>query len=91
MAEALSLREVTDLVCYDVAASKVAMQEVLARFDQFGSARQLRSISRSLSLVNTGGNAGLRGLVVEPTACKTARFRVAQTGPYGSTETIYTC
>src|SRR5215813_2899499 len=27
----------------------------------------------------------------EPTACKTARFQVAQTGPYGSTVTIYKC
>src|SRR5262249_15989013 len=34
-------------------------------------------------LVNTGGNAGLRGIVFEPIAWKTARFRAAQAAPYG--------
>src|SRR5215471_10663711 len=47
-----------------------------------------RSISRSLSLVHTGGNVGLRGLVCEPMAWKTARCRAAQVAPYGSTATI---
>jgi hypothetical protein len=32
---------VTDLVFYDVPASKIALQEVLARFDRFGRASQL--------------------------------------------------
>ncbi len=37
----LSLREVTDLVLYDVPISKLALQEVLARFDRFGRSSQL--------------------------------------------------
>jgi len=48
-----------------------------------------RSISSSLSLVNTSGNAGLRGIVFEPTAWKTARFSVVQAGLYRSITTIY--
>jgi ERCC4-related helicase len=41
MTEPLSLREVTELVFYDVPASKVAMQEVIARCDRFGRTSQL--------------------------------------------------
>ena len=50
-----------------------------------------RSMSRSVSLVNTGGNAGLRGIVFELIAWKTARFRVVQAGLYRPTATIYKC
>jgi superfamily II DNA or RNA helicase len=41
MTEGLNLHEVTELVLYDVPASKVALQEVLGRFDRFGRVSQL--------------------------------------------------
>ena len=41
------------------------------------------------SKVTTLANAGLRGIVFEPIAWKTARFRAVQAGLYGSTATIY--
>ena len=37
-----------------------------------------RSISRRLSLVHTGGNAGLRGSIVAPIAWKTAHLRAVE-------------
>ena len=36
LTEGLTLREVTDLVLYDVPGSKIALQEVLGRFDRLG-------------------------------------------------------
>jgi hypothetical protein len=44
-------------------------------------------MSRSLSRVTTGGNAGTRGIVCEPVAGKTAHVRAAQAGSHGSTTT----
>src|SRR5262245_65232475 len=54
-------------------------------------AKSQRAIYSSLSRVNTGGNAGLRGIVVEPIAWETAHFRAVPAGLYGSTATFYTC
>jgi hypothetical protein len=41
MSAGIDLREVTELVLYDIPAAKLALQEVLSQFDRFGRRVQL--------------------------------------------------